>query len=188
MTFEVREKAEYVGTFRWIEVFLMETLASWVPTTPEMEIKVLFGRHVWELAQNADGLGKRAFELRAPLHYSLAPIAGFLAVLQDLRQVSSTGDRIASFYDVVLPELARRYQEYLDKTDHLLDEPSVRVIERISSGHARMLRERKEYCDLAAATSASGAIGSSEFSKRFAAVSAFVCHGSGATLSRGAEA
>ena len=43
MTLTVKEKAEYLGVFRWMEVFLMETLASWVPTTPEMEIKVLSG-------------------------------------------------------------------------------------------------------------------------------------------------
>ena len=44
MGYSVQEKAECIGTFRWIEVRLMEMLASWVPTTPEMEIKILFGK------------------------------------------------------------------------------------------------------------------------------------------------
>jgi hypothetical protein len=88
MTFSVQEKAEYMGAFRWMEVYLMETLAGWVPTTPEMEIKVLFGRHVWELAQNADGLGKRAFELRAPLHYTLRPLEGMAAFLEQVRSTT----------------------------------------------------------------------------------------------------
>ena len=50
MALILREKAEYLATLRWLEVFLMETLARWVPTTPEMEVKVLFGRHLWDAA------------------------------------------------------------------------------------------------------------------------------------------
>ena len=37
----LREKAEHLATFRWPEVFLMETHSRWVPATPEMEVKVL---------------------------------------------------------------------------------------------------------------------------------------------------
>ena len=69
MSLSVQDRAEYVATFRFIQVFLMETLARWVPQTPEMEVKVLFGRHIWDLAQQADGLGKRGYELRAPLAF-----------------------------------------------------------------------------------------------------------------------
>jgi len=50
----VKARAEAVGTFRHVNVFLMETLAAWVPSTPEMEVKVLFGRHLWLIAQLAD--------------------------------------------------------------------------------------------------------------------------------------
>jgi len=146
MTLSVKEKAEYLGAFRWIEVFLMETLAGWVPTTPEMEVKVLFGRHVWELAQNADGLGKRTVELRAPLHYTLKPLDRMVAFLEEVSKLEQTGERIDAFYDVVAPAMMQRYRSYLEDTDALLDEPSVRVIERILSGYERMLSERKEYC------------------------------------------
>jgi hypothetical protein len=146
MTLSVKEKAEYLGVFRWIEVFLMETLAGWVPTTPEMEIKVLFARHLWESAQNADGLGKRTFELRAPLHYTVRPLDSMAALLEGLRGLQKTGDRIYVFYDVVAPALVERYRSYLKMTDSLLDEPSVRVIERILDGYARAQREREQFC------------------------------------------
>ncbi len=184
MSFPVREKAEYVGTFRWIEVFLMETLASWVPTTPEMEVKVLFGRHVWETAQNADGLGKRVFELRAPLHFSLPPLGDFQSVLKEVREIKDTAGRIAIFYDVILPELSRRYRGYLDRTDHLLDEPTVRVMERILDGHQRMLKERKEYSAYIASLPAGDPAAEKRYAQRLTCVSAFVSHGSGNTLAR----
>ncbi|KPK05001.1 MAG: hypothetical protein AMS20_07585, partial [Gemmatimonas sp. SG8_28] len=59
MTMSVRERADWIATFRFISVNLMETLARWVPNTPEMEVKLLFGRHLWEFAQHADAFGKR---------------------------------------------------------------------------------------------------------------------------------
>ena len=48
MTLTVKQRAETIGTFRYIHVQMMETLARWTPTTPEMEVKVLFGRDIWE--------------------------------------------------------------------------------------------------------------------------------------------
>ena len=38
MSLSVKLRGEYVATFRAIEVHLMEMLAAWVPTTPEMEV------------------------------------------------------------------------------------------------------------------------------------------------------
>jgi len=145
MTFSVKDKAEYLGTLRWVEVTLMETVASWVPTTPEMEIKVLFGRHVWEFAQSADALGKRTFELRAPLHYTIPPTSSLEAAIRELQSVEETSERIAVLYDAVLPAVTEWCEQYLKRTDELQDEPSVRAIERILDGHKRMLRERKDY-------------------------------------------
>src|SRR5437667_11735863 len=98
----VRERGETVATLRWIHVRLMETSASWVPTTPEMEVKLLFGAHVWDLAQHADALGKRTFELRLPLQHSLEPAAPYKQLLASVSQVTDTAERVASFYDGVL--------------------------------------------------------------------------------------
>jgi len=187
MGLTVKEKAEFVGTFRWIEVFLMETLASWVPTTPEMEVKVLFGRHVWETAQNADGLGKRSFELRAPLHYTLPPPGDYEALFRELPSLEQTSDRIAVFYDAVLPALAKRYSDYLAATDRLLDEPTVRVIERILDGHKRMLAERETWCkDLSLAATNPALVKS--WKQREGAFPGMVVHGAGAALARAVPA
>jgi hypothetical protein len=187
MGLTVKEKAESVGTFRWIEVTLMETLASWVPTTPEMEIKVLFGRHVWEAAQNADGLGKRAFELRAPLHYTLPPQPGYEALVRELASVEQTSDRVSVFYDAVLPALEKRYVGYLAATDHLLDEPTVRVMERILDGYKRMRSERETWCKEAALAAPNPAL-AADWKREEGAFPSFVVHGEGAALARAVPA
>src|SRR6185295_11074096 len=118
-----------VGTFRWVEVELMRLLARWVPTTPEMEVKILFGRHVWDCARHADALGKRAFELRAPLHYTLAGSAAFGAFLDEVAGLSLAADRVAGFYDVARPIVSEHYRRYIGATDPLMDEPTVRILE-----------------------------------------------------------
>src|ERR1700692_690041 len=184
MSLSVKEKAEYLGVFRWIEVFMMETLASWVPTTPEMEIKVLFGRHVWESAQNADGLGKRTFELRAPLHYTVKPLEPMAEFMEGLRGLQNTGDRIFVFYDVVAPAVVERYQDYLNRTDHLLDEPSVRVIERILDGYARVQRERDEFCAELDTQPRHDRRVDVEWEQSLAAIAEFVPHGADGALAR----
>lgn len=141
MSLDVRERGRHVATFRFVFVRLMETAAAWTPTTPEMEVKVLFGRHIWDFAQAADALGKRTFELRLPLQHSLAPAEGFAAALGQLAALNGTAERLAGLYDLALPEVARRIGTYLDAVDRLLDGPSVVILERIRADLARQRSE-----------------------------------------------
>jgi hypothetical protein len=144
MILSVRERGETVATLRWIHVRLMETIASWVPSTPEMEVKLLFGAHVWDVAQHADALGKRTFELRMPLQHSLPPSEPYRQLLADVAQVENTAERLGCLYHVMLPALALRYRYYLDRTDLLLDAPTVRILEHIGREQKRMIDESQD--------------------------------------------
>ena len=138
MTLTVNDRARAIATFRYVEVRLMEITAAWTPTTPEMEVKVMFGRHIWDFAQHADWLGKRTFELRQPEQYTLRPAESYAQLLDEVSKEEATPARIAALYDVLLPALDRRYREYLAATDSLLDQPSVVIIERILHEMQRM--------------------------------------------------
>ena len=141
----IRQKADRVGTFRFISVHLMETLARWIPTTPELEAKVFFGRHVWDFAQHADWLGRRTGELRSPMQWSLQPADGYLQVLQTAAGATGTMERLAGFYDGLLPDLADRYRGYIASTDPLNDEPTVRILERILFDFNRIQADRAAF-------------------------------------------
>ena len=141
MTITVRERADTIGTLRYASVFAMETLARWVPTTPDLEAKILFGRHIWEFAQHADALGKRTHELRAALHYTPAPLPAYGAALELLRSTEGARERVEAFYDAFLPDLERRFRGYLAATDPFLDEPSVRIVDRVLTDLSRMAAE-----------------------------------------------
>jgi hypothetical protein len=138
MPLTIRDKADIAGTFRDVSIVLMETLARWVPATPELEVKTLFGRHIWDLAQHADWFGRRAAELRAALHYRRPPRTEYAAALQELAQASGTGDRVAAFYDIALTDLVARYGAFAAALDRLLDDPTLRIIERVLADAGRM--------------------------------------------------
>jgi hypothetical protein len=138
----VRQKADAVATYRQVSVFLMETLARWVPTAPELEVKALFGRHLWEMAQHADAFGHRTAELRGSMHQNRAPVQDYQRALAELEAAPDSAQRMAMFHDGILVDLARRYAAYLLDTDELMDEPTVRILERATTDIARMRRER----------------------------------------------
>jgi hypothetical protein len=144
MTQSIRDRADTIATFRWVSVHLMEMLARWVPSTPELEVKILFGRHIWEFAQHADGLGRRTAELRAPLHFSLAPVNTYAAILEQLAGVAGTAERVHGLYQAIIPDLEARYGRYLAETNRLLDDPSVRIIDRILADLARLRADAAE--------------------------------------------
>jgi hypothetical protein len=140
----VKERGAHVATFRHIEVRLMEILSRWVPTTPEMEAKLLFGPHIWDAAQAADALGKRANELRLPLHHSQTPADEYVGILDAVAEADGAARRIAACYDVLLPGLSVRLGAYVARTDPLMDAPTVRIVETILATHQRMIRDADE--------------------------------------------
>lgn len=144
MKMSVSERANAVATFRFIEVRLMETLARWTPTTPEMELKILFGRHIWDFAQHADALGKRVFELRQPEQHSRRPAEPYVALLDQVAALSGSEERLAAVYDGLVPGLERRYRDYLATCDPILDEPTVVILNRILGDFQRQRSEVEE--------------------------------------------
>jgi hypothetical protein len=126
----VSERGRSVATFRYICVWMMETIARWTPITPEMEAKVMMGRHIWEYAQMADALGRRTFELRLPEQHSIAPIDAYDTFLKDIVKTATTADRTAIFYDGVVPGIIARFKDYIAATDPILDEPTIVILQR----------------------------------------------------------
>lgn len=157
MSLTVRQKADCIATYRYLSEFAMELLARWVPTTPELEVKVLFGRHLWDFAQHADGLGHRTAELRLGMHANRPPTDALGELLERVGGLEDTGDRIVAVYEWFMPVLDEYLQWYLDETDMLMDEPSIRIIERIRWDYERMFRDlaelRGERSDITAAHS-----------------------------------
>jgi hypothetical protein len=141
MSLGVPERARHVGTFRFLSVRLMETVAAWTPTTPEMEVKVMFGRHIWDFAQHADALGRRTFELRQRAQQSFPPSDAYTALLDEVLAVEGTAARLAALYDGLLPAVRRRYEDYAAAVDEVVDQPTLVIVERILADLGRQRGE-----------------------------------------------
>ena len=63
--FTVKENAQRLANYRYLEVQLMELLGGWSHTTPQLAFKATFGYHVYDHAQSADMLGERLEQLRS---------------------------------------------------------------------------------------------------------------------------
>ncbi len=101
----------------------------------------MFGRHIWDFARQADALGHRTFELRHPEQWNLQPVEPFRRLLDEVAAREDTPGRLAALYDALVPGLLRRYREYLDATDGLLDAPSVDLVSRNA---ADLVRQRED--------------------------------------------
>src|SRR6476620_8381500 len=62
--FTVEESARRVGNYRWTEIKLFEALGGWVATVPELDVKMVLGRHCYHHAWHAELWDKRLPELR----------------------------------------------------------------------------------------------------------------------------
>src|SRR4051812_18528182 len=63
--FTVKENSQRLANYRYLEVQLMEMIAGWSHTTPQLAFKAASGYHVYDHAQAADMLGERLEQLRS---------------------------------------------------------------------------------------------------------------------------
>ena len=74
-TLTVQENLRLLGKYRYAEVQMMELMGIWAHTMIQPEIKVAFGRHMYQDAVHADLIGKRIPELkgRSKQYHSIPP-------------------------------------------------------------------------------------------------------------------
>lgn len=111
----------------------MRTLGGWIALTPELGVKLLFGRHVWDCAQHADAWGKRLPELRAPAQQSEPAnerVVRFMDLLDGREGRDETVERVVGVYRVLKPHLVATYQQHLAQTNPIFEPPTRRILER----------------------------------------------------------
>jgi hypothetical protein len=131
--FSVDASARRVRHYRWLEERLMRTLGGWIALTPELPVKLLFGRHVWDCAQHADLWGRRLPELRAPAHQGEPPSEGFarlLALIDERQARHESLERVVAVYRVVKPHLVAAYAAHQADANAIYEPPTRRILAR----------------------------------------------------------
>jgi hypothetical protein len=131
--FSVEASARRVRQYRYAEERLMRMLGGWVALTPELPVKLLFGRHVWDCAQHADLWGRRLPELRAPGQQSEPPndrFVRFVDLLAGCEAPTASVERVVGVYRVLKPHLLATYEAHLAVANRIYEPPTRRILER----------------------------------------------------------
>ena len=131
--FSVEASSRLIRSYRYVEERMMRILGGWIALTPEVPVKLLFGRHVWDCAQHADLWGKRLPELRAPAQQSEPAndrVVAFMDLIESRETPAATPERVASVYRVLKPHLAAVYARHLADANGIYEPPTRRILQR----------------------------------------------------------
>jgi Protein of unknown function (DUF455) len=130
--FSVAENSQRLANYRYLEIQLMEMIAGWSHTTPQLAYKATFGYHVYDHARNADELGERLEQLRSGRDREEPATDEFAQLCEHVWRLESTIDRLVAVYRVLEPHLVSTYVYHADATDPLTDTPTVRLLRHLA--------------------------------------------------------
>ena len=139
---EVDESARTVRHYRYAVERMMRILGGWIALTPELSVKLLLGRHVWDNAQHADLWGKRLPELRAAAQVSEpanARLVAFMDALEAAEAPGQTIERVVGVYRVLKPQLLATYEAHLASANAVYEPPTCRILARCIEDERRHL-------------------------------------------------
>lgn len=131
--FTVKENAQRIANYRYLEIQLLEMLGGWSHTTPQLAFKATFGYHVYDHAQAADLLGDRLYQLRSRPEREEPATDDFARLCEYIWKLETPVDRLVAVYRVLEPHLVSTYVYHADATDPLTDTPSVRLLRQLAS-------------------------------------------------------
>jgi len=118
----------------------MRILGGWIALTPEVPVKLLFGRHVWDCAQHADLWGRRLPELPSPAQESEPAndgIVAFMDLLESREAPAVSAERVTGVYRVLKPHLIAVYRHHLADANGIYEPPTRRILQRCVDEESR---------------------------------------------------
>jgi len=125
-----------VGNYKWIEMRLFEALGGWVATVPELDVKLVLGRHCYHHAWHAELWNKRLPELREMNTERLTepPNDEMIAFVDTMREPEApelTIEKLVGVYRVLIPRKIAAYTFHLNATSRITDAPTMRSLKFI---------------------------------------------------------
>jgi uncharacterized ferritin-like protein (DUF455 family) len=140
-TVSVQRNLELLGRYRYLEIQMMELMGSWACTIVDPEIKIAFGRQMYQDAVHADLLGKRIPELkgRSAHFHVIPPSDGVVRVIETVWKAEGDVKRMVGLYRVLKPALIEAYRSHIAMAELPADEPTVYILRHIAD-------EEKDHC------------------------------------------
>jgi uncharacterized ferritin-like protein (DUF455 family) len=143
----VNDNAKRFSNYHHAERELVHLLGGWVARIPETAVKILIGTHIWDDAQHLEMIHQRLKELRYPSELPACPSVEYAAFLDTLDQAENTTQFLVGIYRVLKPRLIAACQWHLTQCDPLIDEPSVRLLQRIIADETKSVTEGQQALD-----------------------------------------
>lgn len=136
MAFDVEATAKRIGHYKWIEMRLFEVLGRWVPTVPEMDVKIRLGAHGQHHAWHAELWHRSLPELGGmdPDRFTAPPnedLVTFVDALGEPEAPELTIEKLTGVYRVLTPHKVAAYTYHLDHTSVVTDGPTIRWLELV---------------------------------------------------------
>ncbi len=131
--FTVEETARRVGNYRWAEIKLFEVLGGWVATVPELDVKMILGRHCYHHAWHAELWTKRLPELREMnvdrmTEPANPAFAKFMEAVRAPEAPGETIEKLVGVYRVLIPRTIAAYTYHRNGTSEITDSPTIRSL------------------------------------------------------------
>jgi hypothetical protein len=127
--FTVEDNVKRLLRFFLFERSVVRALAGWSMGTPEFEVKVEYGRHIYYHAEAGMRIRTRLTELRTAEEttdkFTASEITEFFS---EILHSETPAHFVAALYGVVLPHMRQAYIEHAAHTDQVADAPTVRMI------------------------------------------------------------
>ncbi len=138
--YPVDESVRRLLRYQWTERRLMIDLLSHLTAEPRWEVKCGYALHQWQDAEHVDWLRRRVGEMRHPVPaLDAAPDPGLDALLEESLRSADEVELLAGSYGVVRAALAQAYRDHLADANPLVDQPTMRVLQRAQLDHEAAL-------------------------------------------------
>jgi hypothetical protein len=112
---------------------LFEVLGGWVATVPELDVKMVLGRHTYHHAWHSELWHKRLPELREmnPDRLTLPANDAFVIFMDAVREPEGpelTIEKLVGVYRVLIPHKIAAYTYHLNNTSTITDAPTIRSL------------------------------------------------------------
>ncbi|MEW6510936.1 MAG: DUF455 family protein [Bacteroidota bacterium] len=143
-TLSVRQNLELLGKYRYLEIQFMELMGSWAYTIVDPEIKIGFGRQMYQDAVHADLIGKRIPELkgRSAHFHEIPPGDDVVRLLERIWKLEGDLPRLAALFQVLKPALIDAYRQHIERAELPADEPTAYILRHIAD-------EEDDHCEWA---------------------------------------
>lgn len=144
----IDDTAQAIARAQWLELRCFEILGGWVTSTPEPEVKLLFARQSHHHAWHAE-LFERVRPVASGLDVSDhdEPHPRWRGVVAELEALTTTADRLAGAFLVLLPTTLAAYEEWLAVADPVRDAPLRRWLGFVCSDERADLAEARAVAD-----------------------------------------